>query len=80
MQQVNGLDLKSSDLRLDQIILKSEHSMETSAQKQWAASKVEIKCEITEISETKVISNQDRKEAQGAKQSVPGRRPGQDAE
>ena len=33
MQQVNGLDLKSSDLRLDQIILKSEHSMETSAQK-----------------------------------------------
>ena len=33
MQQVNGLDLKSSDLRLDQIILKSEHSVETSAQK-----------------------------------------------
>ena len=41
---------------------------------------MEIKCGITEISETKVISDQDRKDAQGAKQRVSGRRPGQDAE
>lgn len=81
MQQVSSLDPKSSDPKLDQLIPESECLPNpcTAGMGDPEAGDKMLRWG-KEVSETKVTPDQDRKEVQGAKQSVPDRRSGRGAE